>query len=105
FQIRIFPIEYYIASKFEAFKSRGAGSLLSSHDLEDIIYVFDGNEDIDVLLRNSDIEVRSYLQTEIARLLSNPNISEIVTGHLGYGAFYERAERIIEIFRRLSAML
>ncbi|MBZ0202489.1 MAG: hypothetical protein K8I03_05685, partial [Ignavibacteria bacterium] len=46
FQIRIFPIEYYIASKFEAFKSRGAGSLLSSHDLEDIIYVFDGNEDI-----------------------------------------------------------
>jgi hypothetical protein len=35
--IRIFTSPYFIASKFEAFNTRGKGDIYGSHDLEDII--------------------------------------------------------------------
>ena len=103
YQIRIFTIEYYLASKFEAYKSRGAGNLLSSHDLEDIIYIFDGTENIDEVINDSEEDVKRYLIKEIKELVENPGIKEIVTGHLGFGTFYERSERIINIFKRFGS--
>jgi len=35
-QIFVFPVEYYLATKFEALKGRGGTDLRLSHDFEDI---------------------------------------------------------------------
>ncbi|MCP4458313.1 MAG: hypothetical protein GY816_09875, partial [Cytophagales bacterium] len=40
-EINILPVCYYLASKWEAFLSRGMDDPLTSHDLEDFIYVID----------------------------------------------------------------
>ena len=101
-RIKIFPAEYFIASKFEAFKNRGKNDLLASHDLEDIIYVFDGRSNIENEIVNSETDIRSYLNNEIKLLLKNPQISEIINGHLGQNVFQERADRIIKIFNNIS---
>jgi hypothetical protein len=39
--IFIFNVVYYLASKFEAIKGRGATDIRLSHDFEDVVYIFD----------------------------------------------------------------
>ena len=103
FKIRIFPIEYFIASKFEAFKNRGGADHMASHDLEDIIYIFDGKNSIENDIMNSDKAVNKYLNSELKNLVMNPQIREIINGHLGYNLFTERVDRIIRIFEKIAA--
>ena len=44
--IKIFSLPYFIASKIEAFKSRGANDYRASTDFEDIVYVLDRGADL-----------------------------------------------------------
>lgn len=44
--ISIFSVAYFLAAKIEAFKGRGKNDFRASHDIEDIIAVFDGDPDI-----------------------------------------------------------
>jgi hypothetical protein len=99
--INIFPIEYFIASKFEAFKDRGKGNLISSLDFEDIVYIFDGKKSIESDIINSDENVKDYLKSELKSLLENISLRESLAGNLGYGSAPERSERIIEIFKNI----
>jgi predicted nucleotidyltransferase len=43
-EIRAVTAPFFIATKLEAFKGRGMGDFLGSHDLEDLVSVFDGRE-------------------------------------------------------------
>jgi len=45
-KIRIVTAPYFLATKIEAFYSRGKNDFLSSHDMEDIITVIDGRKEI-----------------------------------------------------------
>jgi len=97
--INILPVAYYLASKLEAFKSRGARDPRSSHDLEDIIYVMDGNEGIKNAILSSEQDVIEYFRYEFGEFLKNENIREIINGHLGFDSFPERIDRIIDIMK------
>lgn len=102
YEIRIFPVEYFIASKLEAFNDRGKGDLIASHDMEDIIYIFDGRKNIKEDIINSQYAVREYLKSEIQKLVRNPHIREAVNGHLGFSSYEKRIDRIINIFEDIS---
>jgi hypothetical protein len=99
--IKLFPVEYFIASKFAAYASRGKSNPIESYDLEDIIYVFDGRsnikEDIDVAKST----VRKYLTEQIKEMLENQHIKELISGHLGYSQQIERTERILRLFKEI----
>lgn len=101
FDIKIFPVQYFIASKLEAFKDRGKKNLISSHDFEDIIYLFDGSINIEENLRIADEKVREYLKIEMKFILEQENLREAISGHLGFGNTSERADRIVNIFEKL----
>ena len=45
-EIRVVTAPYFIATKIEAFRGRGRGDFLASHDLEDLIFVIDGRSSI-----------------------------------------------------------
>ena len=45
--VRIFSLAYFLASKIEAFLDRGKEDFLASADMEDIIAVLDGAENIE----------------------------------------------------------
>ena len=45
-EIRVISGPAFVATKLEAFMSRGGGDILSSHDLEDILNVVDGRPSI-----------------------------------------------------------
>src|ERR1700722_19792931 len=69
-EIRAVTASYFLATKIEAFKGRGRGEFLASHDLEDSIFVMDGRSTIVEEVHTETPLLREYLHTEIAGLLA-----------------------------------
>lgn len=84
-QIKIFSPPYFLASKLEAFLSRGNLDGRTSKDFEDIVFVLQNRISIWSELVDSDTEVFEYLKHTFANLMSNPNFEEWVDCHAGFG--------------------
>jgi hypothetical protein len=97
--IQIFPLSYFIASKFEALKSdRHGKDYRMNSDFEDIIYIFDNRIHIKNELIECNNDVKSYLQKQISELLKRPNIEEEITANLQYSSSNQRKNRILSIW-------
>jgi hypothetical protein len=81
-EIRMVAAPYFVATKLEAFKGRGAGDFLGSHDLEDVISVVDGRETLSAEVRNAGIDLNKSVGREIAKLLENPAFMDALPGFL-----------------------
>jgi len=81
-EIRMVTAPYFIATKLEAFKARGGGDFLGSHDLEDVISVVDGREPLSAEVRDAGANLRQYVRREIASLLANPGFIDALAGFL-----------------------
>lgn len=73
---------YLLATKLEAFSNRGHGSYVESPDLEDIIIVLDGREEVVAELGGSPEDVRTYVATTFGALLDTQAFLEALPGHL-----------------------
>lgn len=80
--IRIFSAPYFIASKLEAFKSRGEGDGRTSTDFEDIVFVLENNTKIWDELTNADPEVKEYLQETFQTFLKKPHFDEWIDSNV-----------------------
>jgi len=101
-EIFVFPPEYYVATKFEAHKSRGGNDLRQSHDFEDIIYILDNCPDLlkDIAIANA--SVKAYLKIEFKSLLRNKGLLEGIESALPYGSGVEGTEIIYELIRNIA---
>nr|WP_294991564.1 hypothetical protein [uncultured Sediminibacterium sp.] len=84
-RIHIFSPPYFIASKLEAFKSRGNHDGRTSSDFEDIVFVLENNSRVWEEMDNADEDVRMYLQQTFGQLMREPFFEEWVDAHAGYG--------------------
>jgi hypothetical protein len=82
--VKIFTAAYFVASKLEAFKSRGNNDGRTSTDFEDIIFVLNTRNAIWQDLQDAPKEVNEYLKLEFSKLLINPYFDEWVSVHLNY---------------------
>lgn len=82
--VKIFPVAYFIASKLEAFKSRGKKDGRFSTDFEDIIFVLNTRNTIWQDLQDAPKEVNEYLKNEFTQMLTHPYIDEWISAHLNY---------------------
>jgi len=80
--IKVFALPYLVASKIEAFKGRGKNHFNLSHDLEDIVTLFDGYSQIVDEIQKSEPKVRDYLRTEFKNFLSNPQFVSSLDAHV-----------------------
>jgi hypothetical protein len=103
-EIFIFPPEYYVATKFEAHKSRGGNDLRQSHDFEDIIYILDNCTSLLEDVRNADEDVKNYLKDECESLLDNAGLSEGIESALPYGSDSDRVEMIETLISDIAAL-
>ncbi len=78
--IRAITPPYLIATKLEAWNGRGRGDHLRSHDLEDVIKLVDGREEIVAEVAAAPDDLRSYLSSEIAALLEQPRFDDKLEG-------------------------
>lgn len=76
---------YFIATKFEAFKTRGNYNLWNSHDYEDIICIMLGCSDIVEKITSSDSDLLRYIKVEFKRLLSHDQFESTLPGHVADG--------------------
>lgn len=80
--ISLFTLPYYIATKCEAFLSRGKGDFRLSRDIEDIITVLDGNIDAETILQAAPVAVKIYLQKHFLNFSHRDDFQDAVMGNL-----------------------
>jgi hypothetical protein len=95
----------FIATKLEAFKGRGNGDFLASHDMEDIVTVVDGRDSLLDEATHSPTELRKYLSAEISALTNSDDFLDSLAGHLPADAGSQsRLPVLIERLRSLAAL-
>ena len=100
--IRLVAAPVFMATKFEAYADRGAGDLLASHDLEDIVNVIDGRSGLLHEIETSSSALREYLGLRCRELLQTANFSDYLPGLIAPGDNQEVRVRSVE--ERLRAI-
>jgi predicted nucleotidyltransferase len=85
--IKLISAPCFIATKLEAFKSRGIDAsgkpdYIGSHDLEDVISVIDRRPELFGECTKEPPELREYLAREFRNLLKQQNFTTSLSGHL-----------------------
>src|SRR5579872_2691024 len=83
--IKSISAPYFLATKFEAFKTRGNNDLWSSHDYEDIISVIAGRVNLVEEVMTTSPELRENLKEEFRRLLQSDQFEPTLPGHVNDG--------------------
>ena len=101
--IKILPVGLFLASKWEAFKSRG-GDPRSSHDFEDIVYTIDNNLEVVNSVAMAGDDVISFLSGMAQEILEHPHRNEIVECHINLYTAAVRRGIVLEKLEAISAM-
>jgi hypothetical protein len=98
--IKILPLAYFLASKFDAYHNRGTDPR-TSHDLEDIIYVLDNRINLVEVILSAPDNVLTHLQSEFAALVT-PKMEEAIFGHMNP---FSRRDRFPLLTGKLQAII
>lgn len=88
----------FVATKLEAFTGRGRGDYLSSHDIEDVLNIVDGREELATEVAAAPFEPRRAIGEAFNRLLTDLNFANALPGMLA------DPERANLVRLRLNAM-
>lgn len=80
--IRVASAVAFVATKLEAFVDRGAGDVLASHDLEDILNIVDGREELAHELVAAPQALRDAMAQAFTELLANEDFRNALPGLL-----------------------
>ena len=94
--IRAVTPPYLVATKLAAFAGRGLGDHLGSRDLEDIVALVDGREELVDEVRRAEEDVLAFIADAVAELLDQARFVDAIFGFLrGDMASQERAETVV----------
>jgi hypothetical protein len=96
--IRLVTAVAFVATKLEAFAGRGGGDFLSSHDIEDVLNIVDGREELAAEMAEAPAELRKAVATAFHRLLTNADFANVLPGLIA------EPERAGLVLQRLKAM-
>ena len=77
-RIRLFTPPYFLGSKLEAYAGRGMQNPLGSQDLEDILNLVNGREELLQEVDGAAPELRTYLKQKLSALLGNNDFGYLV---------------------------
>jgi predicted nucleotidyltransferase len=80
--VRVVTGPYFLATKIEAFYSRGKGDFMASHDMEDIVTLLDGRPEIVAEVRASPEAVKVFLSRSFKYFLLNRDFLDSLPGYL-----------------------
>jgi hypothetical protein len=80
--IRILSAPFFMATKLEAFESRGHSDGRTSQDFEDIVFVLEQRANVWKEMISANSNVRQYLNNEFIKLRSNTNLFEWIEAHV-----------------------
>lgn len=93
---------HFLATKLEAFQSRGGGDAITSHDLEDLVRVVDGRDALTRELENAPAELRAHVAAGLQKCLADQYFIEALPGY--FVDHFEGRQRSDTVIRRLHAL-
>lgn len=101
-EINLISAPAFLATKLEAFRTRGKADLLLSHDFEDIINVVEGRVSIVEEVGAGGTALRSYLARQFASIIAAPDFTNVLPGLVVYDELYD--ERLSRVRQRVEAI-
>ena len=101
--VKIFKSTYFVATKLEAFKGRGEGNAFHK-DIEDIVLVVDGRESLLEEITQADQELRTYIASGIAGLLTLNSFEYVIESSHSVSANPGRGKLIFQRLKQLSSL-
>lgn len=101
-RIRLISAPAFLATKFEAFATRGSNDIMASHDFEDIINVLDGRPGIETEIADADDELAAYLAERFRDVLHHRDFDNTLPGLVIYDDLYE--SRIETVRHRITTI-
>lgn len=74
--------ELFVATKLEAFLGRGNDDLLFSRDVEDILLIVDGREELMREIEDADPEIRTFIAEQLRVLQRHYDFDSFLTGNI-----------------------
>lgn len=100
--IRLISAPAFIASKFEAFQTRGQSDFALSHDFEDIINVIEGRATIVPEIAASIPALQHYLAAQFSEVIRREDFHNMLPGLVAYDALH--GQRVAAIMQRMTAI-
>lgn len=100
--IRVVTGPYFLATKIEAFYSRGKGDFMASHDMEDIVTLLDGRPEIVSEVRAAPDGVQKFLSKSFRGFLLKRDFLDSLPGYLMPDSASQR--RIPLLMERIRAV-
>ncbi len=101
--LRVIDAPHFVATKLEAFLSRGLGDMGSSHDFEDIVAVVNGRPELaDEVLQSPEV-LRGFLSDTFEGILKRRNLLEFIEGSLA--SQQDSLDRAILVRDRMQALI
>lgn len=97
-RIRLPSAVAFVATKLEAFAIRGKGDILASHDLEDVLNVVNGREQLAEEMAGAPASLRAFVARTIAGLPAQPDFMNVLPGLIA------ESERAGVVLARLRGM-
>ena len=101
-KIRVVTAPLFLATKFDAFHSRGEGDYLR-HDMEDIVNLVDGR--IEILKEIVECPAEDYLRNEFDDLIADTAFLDVLPAHFrGDATSQARVAVVLERMRKLAGL-
>ena len=101
-EIKLLPLPYFLATKFDAFFDRGIEDVYASKDLEDLVYLFNHTSSIVEQITVAPEDVRLYLCNAVHSLITDATTMGAIPGHLFYENMEEKYQAIKQKFKELA---
>ncbi len=102
--VRVISAPCFLAAKLAAFDGRGQNDYTASHDMEDVVAVVDGREELLAEVTVAESAVRDYLATRLTALLTDDRFIDALPGHLNPDpASQARLPMLLERLERMAA--
>ncbi|CTQ61915.1 hypothetical protein [Roseibium album] len=72
----------FVATKLEAYRGRGDDDPIGSHDLEDVLLVIDGREELCVEILEADQDIRTYIAQQFRELQEHRDFDSFLQGNI-----------------------
>lgn len=100
--IKLLPLPYFLATKFDAFFDRGIRDLYASHDFEDIVYLLNHVSDLADQVANSKKTVKEYLIACASKIMKSSQLQEAIIGNLFHEAQDQRFGLIMSKLKNIT---
>ncbi|KAF1025732.1 MAG: hypothetical protein GAK37_02803 [Pseudomonas sp.] len=78
--IKLFAAPWFVAAKLQAYQGRGNADVLGSNDIEDIIALLDGREELAEEMRQAPLALRGFVSEQLSALLLVRAFHDVIQG-------------------------